>query len=188
MHKVELYISSSADLLPLLHLICVWHVLPSVDDGQVGRQEGRQTILNEGEELFLVLLRLIQVVEEDATYTSCLTSVLVAEVLIAPLFESWVVCLIVLIASLFDSAVEVYSVFVVEVGGCEVAATAVPPCICVSGLVGSLEVSVVEVYGRCVGVVRVKDHGQASGEELERIDIGVKGFVVDAHLLYGRFW
>ena len=38
------------------------------------------------------------------------------------------------------------------------------------------------------GVVWVEDHAQACGEEFEGFNVGVEGFVVDAHFLDGGAW
>src|SRR5690242_10672503 len=156
-HQVKLNVPPSPNLLPMLLRCCEWHVLPLVDNGQVRWQESRQAVLNEAEQLLLVLLCLVKVVKEDAAYTTCLAAVLVIKVLITPLLEAWVVCLVVLVARLLDLTVEVYRILIIEVRGREVAASTVPPGIGVAELVGGLEVAVIQVDGWRVGVVRVQD-------------------------------
>lgn len=184
MDEVELDVSASPELLPLLLCVGEGHVFPAVDDGNVGGQESGEAVLDKGEELLLVLLRLVEVVEEDTTDAACFAAVLVAEVLVAPLFEPRVVALVVLVAGLLDCLMEVDRILVVHVRGCEVTAAAVPPCVCIAKFVGRLEVAVVEVNGWGVGVVRVQDHGQASGKKLDRIYAWIQGFVIYAHFLY----
>src|SRR6266702_8982296 len=77
MHKIELNIAPTPDLLPLLLFFGEGEVLAALDDGDVGRQERGEAVMHEGEQLLLVLLRLAQVVEEDAADAARLASVLV---------------------------------------------------------------------------------------------------------------
>lgn len=183
--EIKLYISSAANLLPLLHFGGEGHVLSAIDNGDVGGQEGSEAILDEGEELLLVFLCFVEVVEEDAADAAGFAAVLVVEVFVTPFFEARVVGFVVLVAGVFDGVVEENGVFIVEVRGCEVAAAAVPPCGCVAVVVGGFEVAVVEVHGGRVGVVRVQHHGETGGKEGERVDVWVECFVVYAHLLNG---
>ena len=137
--------------------------------------------------MFLVLNFGVEVVEEDAAYAAGFLAVRDPEVGVAPGFEAWVVGTVVFVAGFFDVFVEVDGVFVEEVGGGEVCAAAEPPCGLVArGGVHGFEVAVVEVYGRGHGVVGMEDEGETGGEEFERGDVWVEGFVVDTHFGDGR--
>ncbi len=183
MHEVELDIPPPPQLLPLLLLLREGHILPALDERHIRRQKRQQTVLDEGEEVLAVLFRLVEVVEEDPPDAARLAAVLDAEILIAPFLEARVVGAVVLVAGGLDGAVEVDGVLVEEVGRGEVGAAAEPPGVGGAVGVGGFEVAVVEVHGRGHGVVRVQDHAEAGGEELEALDVRVQRLVVDAHLL-----
>jgi len=139
----------------------------------------------QGEERLGVLFGLIEVVEEHAADAAAFASVRDVEVLVTPFLESGVVGTIVSIASVFDRLVEVNGVFIEEVRGCEIGSASEPPCICRAIGVGGFKVAVVEVNGRCHGVMRVQDERQTSSEEFQAVHIRVERFVVDAHLCNG---
>ena len=78
------------------------------------------------------------------------------EVFITPCFEARVIFPIVLVAGVFNGAVEVDGVFVEEVAWREVRASAEPPRFSLAFFVHRFEVAVVEMYCGGVGVVRVE--------------------------------
>lgn len=184
MDEVELDVAAATDLLPLLLLLSEGHVLAALDDGQVGRQEALEAVLDEGEGVLGVGLARVQVVEEDAPDAPRLPAVLVVEVLVAPPLEPRVVGLVVLVAGLLQGAVEVHGVLVEQVARGQVAAAAEPPGL--RGAVGAhgLEVAVVEVHGGRHGVARVQDQAQAQGVEVQLL-LGGDGAVVRPHLVDG---
>lgn len=73
---------SSSNLLPVLLLLSEGVVEVFVDDGQVAGHHGASAALHKVKGL--VLTRGVQVVEEDAAYTSGLSSVPDVEVAITP--------------------------------------------------------------------------------------------------------
>ena len=186
MDEVKLDVLSSSDLLPILLLLGVGHILALFHDGDVGWQEGLEAILDESERVFPITLALIQVVEENTADTAGFTPMLVVEVLITPLLEARVIVLVVRITGVLKGLVEVDGVLVEEVGGGQIAAAAEPPSLRCAIRVGSFKVSVVEVDRRGHRVIRVKDHAKSSRKEVERLNTGIEGLVVGAHLLNGR--
>ena len=106
--------------------------------------------------MLLVLLFFVQVVEEDAAHATGLAPVRDVEVSITPCFEARVIRSVVLVAGVFDGAVEVDGVFVEEVARRQVRAAAEPPGFFLTVLVHCLEVAVVEMHGRGIGVVRME--------------------------------
>ena len=116
-HEIELDVATAAELLPLLLALGEGHEHALAHDGQIGGQEGRQAVLHEGEELFLVFFGFVEVVEEDAADAAGFVAVLDVEIVVAPLFEARVVGAVVFVAGVFDGAVEVDGVFVEEVAG-----------------------------------------------------------------------
>lgn len=183
--KVELHVSASSQLLPLLLLGSVGQVLSSLDDGHVRGQEGSQRRSDEAEKLFGILI--LEIVKEDTANTSTLLSVLDDKVLVAPLLELSVVVLVVLVAGLLESLVEVHGVLLEEVGGGQVRAAAKPPRL--GGAVGvhGLKVPVVEVHGGSEGVDGMQHHGQAAGVKGQvAVTRGPDAFVVDSHLLHSH--
>lgn len=188
MNQVELDVSAPTNLLPLLLLRRKRHILPLINNGQIRRQERLQARLNKRKAILLIILSVVQVIEEDAADATRLVTVLVGEVFVAPVLETWVVGLVMLVASILDSLVEVDGVLVEEVGGREIGAAAEPPCAYAAVWVLGLEVAVIEVDGWCHGVDWVKNHAQASGEEWERVDGGIDLLVVCAHLEDGLLW
>lgn len=183
--EVELDISAPSQLLPFLFAFRKRHVLSFCDEGEVGGQERRQAVFYEGEELFLFFFFFVEVVEEDASDAAGFASVGDVEVLVAPLLEARVVASVVLVACLFDCAVEVYSIFVEQIGWCKVRAAAKPPGVAIALCVHGFEVAVVEVHSWCVGVLRVQDATETCGEKFETFDVWIQGFVIHAHLLDG---
>ena len=107
------------------------------------------------------------------------------EVFITPLLEARIVASIVLVACFFDCAMEVYRIFIKEIGGCKVRATAEPPSVAVAFSVHCFKVAIIEVHGRCVGILRVQDTTETCRKELETFDVGVQGLVIHAHFLDG---
>lgn len=188
MYEIKLDIAPAPHLLPLLLLLSERHIHALPHERQIGGQESGEAVLDEGEELLLVFFVFVEVVEEDAAHAAGLVAVLDVEVVVAPFFEARVVGAVVLVAGVFDGAVEVDGVFVEEVAGRQVGAAAEPPRIAlvIVSRIDGFEVAVVKVDGGCHGVVRVEDHAQAGGEEFEELHVGVEGFVVDAHFLDGR--
>src|SRR5687768_1077256 len=112
--QVELNVSSPAKLLPCLFRLCVWHVFALLNDGDVAGEEGLQTCLNVSEGVLLIALGVVKVIEEDTADTTSLVAVGVDEVLITPLFESWVILLVVCVTGLFQGLVEVDGVLIEE--------------------------------------------------------------------------
>lgn len=127
MHQVEFDVSPSAHLLPLPLLLGKRHVLPLLDDGEIGRQEALQAILDEGKGVFRVGHRLVQVVEEYAADAAGFAAMLVGEVLVTPLLEAGIVVLVVLVTGLLERLVKVDGVLVEQIARCQVASSAKPP-------------------------------------------------------------
>lgn len=188
MDQVELHISASADLLPILLLLRVWHILTLVDNWQVRWQEALQASLDESKTVLLVVLRVVQVVKEDAANTSALVAVLVGEVPVAPLLETWVVGLVVLVAGNLDRLVEVDCVLVEEVRWSEIGSTAEPPGAYTSVWVLGLKVSVVEVNGWRHWVLWVQNHTKSCREERQGVHAGIDFLVIRTHLQNSLLW
>ena len=183
MNEVEFDISAPSQLLPFLFSLRKGHVFSLFDEGEVGGQESGQAIFDEGEELFLLFFFFVQIVKEDSSDAAGLASVGDMKVFIAPLLEARIVASVVLVACFFDCAVEVYCIFIEKIGRCKVRATAKPPSVAVAFSVHRFKVAIVEVHGRCVGVLRVQDTTETCCKELEIFNVGVQGFVVHAHFL-----
>src|SRR3984885_547524 len=147
MDQVKFHISPSPDLLPLLLLLRVWHIFPLHDDRQVRRQKCFQTALYKCKRVLLILLLLIQVVKEDAPYTSRLLAVFVGEVVVTPFLKAGVVRLVVGITRFLYRLVEVDTILVKEVAWGEVGASSEPPRVWGPVFIHGLEVAVVEVDG-----------------------------------------
>ena len=114
-HQVELHIPAPPYLLPFFFPLRVRHVFPSVDDGQITREESRQAVFDEGEKLLLVFFAGVEVVEEDPAYAARFLPVRDVEVFIAPGLEARVVVSVMGVAGRLDRAVEMDRVFVEEV-------------------------------------------------------------------------
>ncbi len=171
--QVEFHISAPSQLLPFLFRFRERHVFSPFNEGEVGGKESYQAIFDEGEELFLLLFSFVQVVEEYASDTAGLASVGNVEVFIAPLFEAGVVASIVLIACLFDRAVEVDGILVKQIRRGKICAPAKPPGVAIAFCVHRFKIAVVEVHGWCIGVLGVQDTTEACCEEFETLDIWV---------------
>ncbi|KAI6756477.1 hypothetical protein HG530_012213 [Fusarium avenaceum] len=185
-HQVELDVLATSQLLPVLLRLSVRHILALLDDGNVRGEESLETVLDKGESVLAVSLGLVKVVEEDAANTTGLASVFVVKVLVAPLFESRVVILIVGVAGSFHRLVEVDGVLIEEIRWRQVTATTEPPSLRGTVGVGRLKVSIVEVHCWRHRVVRVQNHAEACSKEVDRLQVGIHSLVVCAHLLNGR--
>mmetsp|Transcript_46568 Transcript_46568/g.98827 ORF Transcript_46568/g.98827 Transcript_46568/m.98827 type:complete len:462 (+) Transcript_46568:138-1523(+) len=174
-HEVELDVPSPPHLLPLLLPLREGIVLVGLDDGPVGRHDGVDGVLRELEELLGIAI--VEVVEEDAPEASRLVAVADDEVPVGPRLELGIELGIVTVAHLLVRAVEVPHVVEVQVGGGDVRAAAEPPHAAVG-----LEVAVVEVHRRTVGVARVHHAREAAREEGHPLPRGHALGPVDAPL------
>jgi hypothetical protein len=180
--KVELDVSTSSELLPLLLLGSVREILSSLDDGHVRGQERSKRRPDETKELLGILV--LEIIEEDTSDTSGLLSVLNDEVLITPLLKLPVVVLVVLVASFLESLVEVNSVLLKQVRGGKIASSTEPPSL--GGTIGvhGFKVSIVEVDSRSHGVDWVENHRQTTGIKGEVSIVGRSNtLVISLHLL-----
>mmetsp|Transcript_580 Transcript_580/g.1189 ORF Transcript_580/g.1189 Transcript_580/m.1189 type:complete len:281 (-) Transcript_580:447-1289(-) len=157
-NQVELNISSTTHELPFLFLLCEFVVLVLSDDRSVGLDDGVQAFLGEFKVLIGCLVVLI--VEEDSSQTTSFVSVLDYEVTVGPRLEFFVVLRIVLVANFLVCSVEVLHVFFVDITGGDISTTSEPP----NSAIG-LKVTVVEVHGWAVGVLRMHNTTQSAGEE-----------------------
>mmetsp|Transcript_49725 Transcript_49725/g.127902 ORF Transcript_49725/g.127902 Transcript_49725/m.127902 type:complete len:269 (+) Transcript_49725:1543-2349(+) len=196
--EVELGVPASPERLPLLLLLGEGRVPPLVHYGSVGGHEALTHVLHKLEPPLFQLLGcllfglhllhrvailvahlLAEVIEEDATHPSALSSVSDAKVVIAPLLEGAVVGLCVLFVSfcdvVSDGLVEVHSILLIQVGRREVRPATKPPYLLSTFFVRYLEVAVVGVRGRCMRVVRVNNEAHTAREELgsNRLPVGI---------------
>jgi hypothetical protein len=116
---------SSPDKLPLALFVAVGGVLLFAHDGEVAGDGGLAQVGHELETL--ILIRLVQVVEEDAADTASDATVADAEVLVAPLLELVVVAFVVFVAGRLEDAVEHLDIGLVQVVGGQVTAATEPP-------------------------------------------------------------
>ncbi|CRK32563.1 hypothetical protein BN1708_005818 [Verticillium longisporum] len=152
--------------------------------GWDGGYRVEQRVLCKSKRVLSVLLRLVEVVEEDAAHTAALAPVLVVEVFVTPFLEARVVVLVVVVTRLLERLVEVHGVLVEQVRRRQVAAATEPPCMSRTVGVRRLKVSVVQVDRRRHGVLGVQHHAETSREEGERVNVLVEVhvLVVGAHL------
>ena len=182
--QVELDITASADLLPLLLLGRVGHVLALGDEREVRRKHGVEAGLGH---LETALGReTVEVVVEDAADATRLAPVRDVEVPVAPGLELRIEVCAEGIERLLVLLMEVAGVLFVEVARGEVRAAAEPPRLRCAVRVDDLEVAVVQVHRWRVRVPRVQNHAQAAGKEADgalgrRLDV----LVVVLHALDG---
>ena len=119
----------------------------------------------------------IEIVEENASDPSRLLPMGDVEVFVAPLLEGAIdLARSVCVAGVFKSPMEVYRVFLVYITRAQVAPSSEPPGDDFGGVVGigDLEVAVVRVDGRCVGVAGVDYQADARRVEGEcALEIGI---------------
>mmetsp|Transcript_23806 Transcript_23806/g.37216 ORF Transcript_23806/g.37216 Transcript_23806/m.37216 type:complete len:433 (-) Transcript_23806:73-1371(-) len=157
-NQVEFHIPSPAHQLPLLLLLGEIIVLVGLDDWEVSLRHVHGALLGELEDG--VRITIVQVIEEDSSKSTSLSTVLDGEVIVSPLLELRVELGVVLVTDLLVGSMEVLHVLLIQIGRGDVGSTTEPPNTTIS-----LEVSVVEVHGGAVRVPGMHDRAETACEE-----------------------
>mmetsp|Transcript_38377 Transcript_38377/g.69161 ORF Transcript_38377/g.69161 Transcript_38377/m.69161 type:complete len:296 (+) Transcript_38377:327-1214(+) len=128
------------------------------DDGTVGGHDRVDSVLGECKQF--IGLAVVQVVEEDATQSTSFITVGDDKVFVRPGFELGVELRIVSITHLLVRSMEMLHVILVEVRGSKVGTAAEPPNATIR-----LEVPVVEMHGRTMGITGMHHTRQTTREE-----------------------
>ena len=106
--KIELHVAPAPIQLILTVTLLERLISMSLDDGQVGVEEGIADLVNEGEVSLTISL---EVIEENSADAARFAAVLQVKILVAPLLESRIEVGIVSIAGCFDRAMKMDGVF-----------------------------------------------------------------------------